>query len=172
MKFTYIICFILFFGTYEYNYACDCNYEGGFLKMSLNSKLITVVKVKKFITFKDINDEQVPMSMEVEVIEVVKGKESRKTFIIWGDNGNLCRPYLSSFQLGQYYIMSLNAASDGSKNNYFHIKERPKDYYISACGCYWLTFNKDSKTVYGDISKNKKEMKLTELKNKIKKTAS
>ena len=52
------------------------------------------------------------------------------------------------------------------------IKERPKDYYISACGCYWLTFNKDSKTVYGDISKNKKEMKLTELKNKIKKTAS
>ena len=42
------------------------------------------------------------MSMEVEIIEIYKGEETRKSVIVWGDIGNLCRPYLSAFKEGQY----------------------------------------------------------------------
>ena len=86
--------------------ACDCGYGGSFLKMSPNTQLISLIKVTKFLTFKDIYGEKTPMSMEVEIIETYKGIESRKTIIVWGDPGHLCRPYLSTFKEGQYYVIA------------------------------------------------------------------
>ena len=38
--------------------------------------------------------------MTVEIIKKYKGKETRKTIKIWGDNGAECRPYISNFKIG------------------------------------------------------------------------
>ena len=80
------------------NFACDCEYQGSFLKMSEHTPLVAMIKVTKYLTFKEIYDVKTPLSMEVELIEVYKGSESRKLVTVWGDNGILCRPYLSEFK--------------------------------------------------------------------------
>lgn len=71
------------------SFACDCNYQGAFLKVAPNTKLVALVKVTKYLLYEDIYDKKTPMSMEAEIIETYKGSETRKTVIIWGDNGNL-----------------------------------------------------------------------------------
>src|SRR6187455_1998006 len=104
-------------------FACSCEYQGSFLKVSKETSFIALIKVSKYLTFKDIYGEKTPMSMEVELIETYKGKEERKTFKVWGDPGNLCRPYLNKFKEGQYYVIAFSPASE-DKN----------DYSISICG--------------------------------------
>ena len=132
--------------------ACSCNYGGPFLKVALGTPFIAVVKVTKYLTFKDIYEQKTPMSMEVEVIEVYKGSESRKKITVWGDPGNLCRPYLSTFKEGQYYVIAFSPGRPGG-----HPDEQATDYSISICGAYWLTVDFDKKTATGDIdSKDKK----------------
>ena len=64
--------------------ACDCDYGGPFLKMASHTPFIALVKVTKYLTFKDIYGDKTPMSMEVEIIETYKGNESRKAITVWG----------------------------------------------------------------------------------------
>lgn len=73
--------------------------------------------------------------MEVEIIEQYIGNEKRKKVKIWGDNGIECRPYLSRFKKGNYYIISF-------------FKEGPNDYYISNCGENWLNVDFKQKKVF------------------------
>jgi len=100
--------------------------------MAKETPLVGLFKVTKFLTFKNIQDTPTPMSMEVEMIYKYKGKETRKNVIVWGDPGNLCRPYLSNFKEGQYYVIALSAV--GKKTP----EEKDTDYFISICGAYWL----------------------------------
>jgi hypothetical protein len=86
-------------------FACDCNYQGPFLKMAEQTNFVALVKVEKYLTFREVD--KMPLSMEVEIIEIYKGKENRKRIKLWGDNGIQCRPYLSTFKEGQYYVVAL-----------------------------------------------------------------
>lgn len=106
--------------------------------------------------------------MDVEVIETYKGVESRKTITVWGDPGHLCRPYLSSFKEGQYYVI---AFYPGYPNN-GHENEKATDYSISNCGSFWLTADIKKNIVLGDIdSKDRKSqtMILSKLKTELQK---
>lgn len=44
--------------------------------------------------------------MTVEIIKKYKGKEHRNKIRIYGDNGILCRPYLSDFEINAYYLIA------------------------------------------------------------------
>ena len=136
------------------------------MKMTQHSPFVALVKVMKYITFKDIYDEKTPMSMEVEIVETYKGKEFRKAITVWGDIGHLCRPYLSTFKGGQYYVMALYTENSSSK----HPDEKISDYAICNCGAYWLKVDIKKSTVIGDIeSKNRTNttLSLTQLKKKL-----
>src|SRR6478735_2967080 len=87
-------------------FSCDCESMGTFLTVAPQTDMVALVKVKSYLTYKDIYGAVIPMSMEVEIIEVYKGEEKRKTVIIWGDNGAQCRPYLSIFKPDQYYVIA------------------------------------------------------------------
>ena len=50
------------------------------------------------------------MSMEVEILDIYKGTEERKSVTVWGDPGHLCRPYLSTFKEGGNYIIAFGGA--------------------------------------------------------------
>lgn len=89
--------------------------------------------------------------MEVEIIKTFKGSETRKSIVVWGDNGNLCRPYLSQFEIGKYYVIAFDKGSDGSQG-YVHSDEKATDYSISNCGDFWLTANNETKTASGSVS--------------------
>lgn len=139
------------------SFACDCDYHGSFLKMSKRTPFVALIKVTKYLTVKEVYNEKTAMSMEVEIIDIYKGKEARKTVTVWGDIGNLCRPYLSTFKEGQYYVIAFD------KGNYSgeHPNEKDTDYSIFNCGCYWLTVDMKTKKATGDIdSENKKETSI------------
>ena len=137
--------------------------------MASETEIIALVKVTKYLTFKDIYGKQTPMSMEVEIIDVYKGKETRKTVIIWGDNGFLCRPYLSHFEQGEYYVIAFYKGSDGSKTEFAHKKERPTDYSISNCGEYWLKVDIEKQIAIGYLIERDTQIqiKLTDLKEQL-----
>ncbi|ULQ55843.1 hypothetical protein KJS94_14430 [Flavihumibacter rivuli] len=152
--------------TGQLSFACDCDSEGEFLTVAPKSEFVALVKVTKFLSFRNIYDKQTPMSMEVEIVDVYKGEEVRKKLVVWGDNGILCRPYLSQFDKGKYYVIAFFKASDGSKGH-VHEDERPTDYAISICGDYWLKVDKDKQKAVGMVTKKQYEIRLTELKAKL-----
>ena len=131
-------------------YACDCESQGNFYKVSPNSDLVALVKITKYLTFKDIYDSPTPMSMEVEILEVFKGVDNRKTIKVWGDVGHLCRPYLNQFSLDSLYVIAFQKGEKGS--GFGHLNETENDYSISNCGEYWLKASSKTDTLIGSES--------------------
>jgi hypothetical protein len=161
----FISTFILLL-TGQLSFACDCVSQGEFLTVAPKSEFVALVKVTKYLSYKSIYERQTPMSMEVEVVEVYKGTETRKKLVVWGDNGILCRPYLSQFDTGKYYVIAFYQASDGSKG-YVHQDERPTDYAISICGDYWLKADMDRQKAVGSVTDKQSEIAFSELKKKF-----
>jgi len=155
---------------FQTTFACDCNYGGNFLKMQKITPLVALIKVTKYLTFDTIYNKVIPMSMEVEVISKYKGKETRKTFTVWGDNGILCRPYLSEFKEGKYYVIAFDSGNYSRSQK----DEKDTDYSITNCGCYWLSVDINKQTATGDINSKDRTpttIDLRQLQKEIKKTA-
>lgn len=108
--------------------ACSCDWEGPFMEMSLESDLAARVKVLEHQKMMEIYEDSIPNAMIVEILEVFKGEEKRKQVKVWGDNGFLCRPYLSMFPIGSEWIVNLHKGEqiiDGAEK---------EDFSISICG--------------------------------------
>jgi hypothetical protein len=164
-----IIIFAVYLVTTTSVFACDCDYQGPFLKMAQRTPFVALVKVKKYLTFEDIYNVKTPMSMEVEIIDVYKGKETRKTVKVWGDIGNLCRPYLSEFKEEKYYVIAFYSGNYGGR----HPDEKDSDYAICNCGAYWLTVDFEKSNVTGDIDSKDRTFvteSMEQLKSKLAKT--
>jgi len=165
-RFTSLCAFYLFTFVIP-TLACDCDYQGDFLKVVPNAKLVALVKVTRFLTYKDIYNIRTPISMDVEIIDIYKGKESIKTVIVWGDNGTLCRPYLSQFTIGKHYVIAFSEGMDGTLTN-ANKQERQTDYSISNCGDFTLSVDMEKQTAFGTITNNQTEISLVDLKTRIK----
>ncbi len=125
--------------------ACSCNYQGSFLKLAPKTTLIALVKIKEWTNYTSAADRKnFAMAMKVKIIATYQGKSGTKIIEVWGDNGAQCRPYISNFTVGQYYVIAFSRIGNTPEGN----------YYINNCGCYWLKADKKSKTVTGDISSN------------------
>lgn len=146
MRWVFIITLLI--GLNSTTYACSCGWAGGFNQVAYHTGFVAIVKVKKYLDFRKTYDSKTPMSMEVEVIEVLKGKESRKTIKVWGDTGALCRPYVSQFKKRTTWVMALSVGNE----NWGHPKEIKTDYSISICGEYWLKV--ENSEVIGIINEN------------------
>ncbi|WP_264520890.1 hypothetical protein [Flavobacterium sp. N1994] len=162
LKSTLIIISLLLI---QSTFACECDSKGDFLKVANKTPFVALVKVTKYLTFKDIYKEKMPMSMEVEVKAIYKGKETRKKITVWGDNGILCRPYLSKFKIGNYYVIAFYNGEGGSRG--FGSSEKTTDYCISVCGEYWLDANKKNKTAVSSTTEYQTHFNLKELKSKL-----
>ncbi|MEC4005823.1 hypothetical protein OX283_014220 [Flavobacterium sp. SUN052] len=159
---------IIFLITINYTaFACDCDSQGEFLKVAPKTKLVALVKITKYLTFRDIYEEKTPMSMEVEIIEMYKGAEKRKSITVWGDFGNLCRPYLSIFEVGKFYVIAFDAGIDGSKG-FAHKNEKITDFSISVCGDYWLDVDIKKKIAKGSVTEKQTQISLKDLRTKLK----
>ncbi len=148
------------------SFSCSCDPQGAFLDVAPRATFVALVKVKQYSSFREINNEPIPMSMDVEVIKVYKGKEERKTVKVWGDNGRLCRPYLSQFKPGQYYVIAFSKGMDGAEG-YTHKNETPSDYAISICGDFWLDADIDKQMAKGKVSEKEQEIPLSKLESSL-----
>jgi len=116
--------------------ACSCLWNGPFSKVALHKEVIILGEVLSY--YKN--------SMDVQVIEVIKGTEIRNTIRIWGDNGALCRPYVSLFPIGTTWLFAVSALptktvgeqlKSGSDEGFISSPAN-KEYAISVCGDFWL----------------------------------
>ena len=160
MKKTVLFLFI-FFISVTTAFPCTCKDNKPYRDVTPFASVIVLVKVTRFLTYKQVNDIQVPMSMEAEIIEIYKGKERRRTVKIWGDNGLLCRPYLNKFLPGNYYVMGLFKSTGNYKDN---VQEKFGDYWISICGEYTLEVDWVRKRAKGRIDAVTTELPLRAIK--------
>ena len=116
--------------------ACSCVWGGPFSKVALHKAVVILGEVLSYHK----------NSMEVQVIEVIKGTEDRKTIRIWGDNGALCRPYVTHFPIGTMWLFAISALptktvseqlKSGSEEGFISSSGN-KEYAISVCGEFWL----------------------------------
>jgi hypothetical protein len=135
--------------------ACTCDYKGYFLEVAPTTKLVALVRVIGYPFFRNLLYYH-KVAMEVEVIEIYQGKESEATLIVWGDNGVMCRPYISQFTPSQYYIIGLYP---GSKHSFYF--ESENDYFISSCGEFWLRVQSFGKNPYVISGYREQEKKYT-----------
>jgi hypothetical protein len=155
-------------------FACDCDWAGNFLEMAINSEVVALVKVKNYNNFFQFtggvtsDEHQQPLSATFEIIELLRGNEQRTEIEIFGDPGNLCRPYINYLKVGNYYLVALNKSEGIDHGN--GIVETPNDYILWNCGEYWINYDKSNNSVTGRILERKKKDKTiayTELKAKL-----
>ena len=162
-----ILIFLIFILTAtNHIFACDCECAGDFLTVAPESKLVALVKVNRYLTFKDIYNKPTPMSMEVEIVEIFKGEETRKFVTVWGNNGGLCRPYLSRFNIDNYYVIAFKQGSETGFNA--NKDEKKTDYAISNCGRYWLTADNEKEIATDAVSKNQNTIDFGDLRKYFK----
>jgi hypothetical protein len=116
--------------------ACSCVWGGPFSKVALHKAVIILGEVLSYHK----------NSMDVQIIEVIRGTEDRKTIRIWGDNGALCRPYVTHFPIGTTWLLAISALptktvseqlKSGSEEGFISSPAN-KEYAISVCGELWL----------------------------------
>jgi len=128
-------------------FACSCMWAGPFAKVALGKELIVLGEVM----------DHYKNSMEVQIIEVVKGTEERKTIRIWGDNGALCRPYVAHFPIGTRWLLAvfpLPEKTGETRSPWQGFASPPgrREYTISVCGDFWLEVR--GETAIGRITVN------------------
>jgi hypothetical protein len=139
--------------------ACDCDSTGDFLAIAARAEMVALVKVTNYLNIKNRYGRET--AAEMEIIEVYRGTETRKTITFWGSTGKDCRPLVSQLEVGKYYVIAFNKCyADGV--------ETTNDYTTSICGIHWLVVDINSQHARGEVGENKKEIQLTVLKEKLK----
>ena len=131
--------------------ACTCIWAGPFFAVAPKEELLVRGKVVRYRA----------SAMEVEVLEALKGTPNAATVWIWGDNGVLCRPYVTSFPLDTEWVFAVRPNPEGTQGG----------YVISGCGEYAVKVQHD--TVSGRLTSSKsvrdslETMSLTEFREKV-----
>jgi hypothetical protein len=98
--------------------ACTCAWTGPFTTVALGADLVALVEVLGYQRH----------GMDVAIIEVLRGRETRSIIRIWGDTGALCRPYVTAFPIGTRWILAVHRSRTLGEG----------DFAISFCGEHWL----------------------------------
>jgi hypothetical protein len=131
--------------------ACSCAWNGPFLTVSRDAPLVVIGKIIRHHPGK-------APSMDVLVLETLKGGILDSGMVVQMGDGMHCRPTLDVFPPGSKWILALNGP--GSKPG--------KDLAISHCGEFWLRVDNDE--VIGSIDGGEKQVKrmpMQEVKNRF-----
>ena len=99
--------------------ACSCSNTRTFMEVAPYQGLVVAGKVVRHG-----GGTRVKLWMDVRIERVLLGKHTAKTVRVWGDNGVMCRPYVSGFPVNTRWVLALG--------------ERGKQTMISVCGEFWL----------------------------------
>ncbi|WP_298424500.1 hypothetical protein [uncultured Kordia sp.] len=163
MKQVFLIIVILFFSCSELR-ACSCSsaWNDSYSKTAEASEFVALVKVISFDSYLEkrfSNDEKmIPYSMTVEIIKKYKGEENRDRITIYGDNGMLCRPYLTDFKINGYYLVSPNPLNQSTNI----------EYEFFSCWTDYLEVDIKSNKAYGKYSMIRYQIDLDTFESKLK----
>jgi hypothetical protein len=113
---------------------CECLWEGSFADVQASTSVVvsgTVLRGRG-------------NSIDVQVDQLLRGKEKLPTIRIWLKTSNYCRPEPSVFPPDSQWVMALNRIDQevpgGFNPNTPSISYgRVGDYILSSCGGYWLS---------------------------------
>lgn len=113
--------------------ACRCIWEGNFTDLDLDSHTIVVGQVVSHSG----------NSLDLSVMEVLRGPLYQEQVRVWGAIGNLCRADVKEFEQGSQWLLVLDKIEEipewgfnPSTPNFSY--GRVGDYELSRCGVYWL----------------------------------
>ncbi|MFN3199026.1 MAG: hypothetical protein ACE366_11565 [Bradymonadia bacterium] len=109
-------------------FACDCGYGGSFEELASKGDLAIRAKVLSYGPWKnEVHGTTIYRTMDVQVLDVLKGESQRKRIRLMGDDGRLCRPYITTerFPIGSEMLFVLD-------------QSRGFPIPISNCGEFWL----------------------------------
>ena len=138
-------------------FACMCAKDPPFSKVWPRTDLVVRAKVDSYgpelpggeFAFPD----GVPyLSMKIAIIERLAGQEELSSISVYGDNGILCRPYITpeQFRRGQEYVFALHAMPPENPE-----VDSPTQYFLSICGENWLPVR--GANVVGRISSQRRQ---------------
>ena len=143
--------------------ACDCDtrWNDSFSETIKDAGFIALVKIVSFDEFLEREvlgyDGKMPYRMTAEVVKVYKGNEQRSHISILGDNGILCRPYLSEFEIGDYYLIAPNALGNSADT----------DYNFFICKTDYLEVDIDTGKATGNYAMLRKQVDLKAFEKKL-----
>jgi hypothetical protein len=128
--------------------ACSCADGGPFSKVGARNDLVVLGEVV----------EHHENTLQLKIVQVLKGREERQWITVWGDNGNQCRPYVSRFPAGTRWVLSLAPLDEKAAQQEMEwLKEplsfktaEPPFYVLSICGAHWLEVRGEK--AYGRIN--------------------
>jgi len=131
--------------------ACSCSWKGPFLTAAQDAPLVVIGKIIRHHPGKS-------PTMDVQVLETLKGGVLDSGLVIQMGDGMYCRPSLDVFPPGTRWVLAING--QGSKPG--------NGLAISHCGEYWLRVENDdvAGSIDGDM-KQMKKMPLGEFKNRF-----
>jgi hypothetical protein len=119
--------------------ACSCVWRGPFLTVAPSAPLIVRATVLGHHGKRGTE----PLAMDLQVLETLRGESPGSPLRVWGDDGMLCRPYVSRFPVGTEWVLGLDGP--GSKSG------MSPGHAISVCGRYWLEVRGD--TLLGNLDR-------------------
>ncbi len=131
--------------------ACSCVWKGAFLTASQDAPLVVIGKILRHHPGKS-------PTMDVLVLETLKGGILDSGMTIQMGDGMYCRPVIDVFPVGTTWILAINGL--GAKPS--------SGWAISHCGEYWLKVENDD--VVGSIDGDMKQIKrmfIGEFKNRF-----
>ncbi len=113
---------------------CGCLWEGAFAEIQAGASLVvsgTVLSAKG-------------NSIDLQIDQLLRGKEKLATIRVWLKTDNYCRPEPSLFPTDSHWVMALTRIEEevpgGFNPNTPNISYgRMDDYSLSSCGGYWLS---------------------------------
>jgi len=127
-----------------------------------NSEFVALIRVLSFDEYleRDISgyEGKMPYSMTVEIIKKYKGGESRKRIKIWGDDGTMCRPYLSEFKINNYYLIAPHALNNTANT----------EFEFFSCRTDYLRVDISTNKAYGKYSLIKRQIDIKTFESKLK----
>lgn len=134
--------------------ACTCSRgTASFSELASKSEVVVHVRVEAHEDLRPGPAKRY-LSMVVSVVSVLIGDEPSKSIKIWGDPGDLCRPYVADFAVGTEWLMIphhlLRSAHDPGPEPRF------SEYAISACGVYYLQVLGDK--VFGPVDGGREDL--------------
>ena len=105
-------------------FACTCINNRPFFDIISNVDLIVIGKPISYGAVSPFSNQ--PLSADIEIQRVLKGNVALEKIRVFGDDGALCRPYVSKFPLNTTWVFALNFLSTGPNGE--------SQYTISNCG--------------------------------------
>jgi len=131
--------------------ACECKpvADPSFIISAQEVPLVIQAKVERHSEKKGSKY----LAMDLKVIRVFQGALVGRELRVWGDNGILCRPYVTQFPENSEWIFALNRGGD--------------TWYISICRENWLRVE-NGRTKGNIEGRGASEMELEDLAAKLK----